>query len=311
MPPIFNEPFLAALLTGAIISALPLILAGLGEQMSERAGVMNIGLEGMMMAGALAGFAATLAGLGVWGGMLAGALVGAAVSVIMVLFCVRQGMNQIIVGIAITLGATGVTSLMHNAWYSRTYPRLDAAEKFALPGLSQIPVLGPGLFTHHPATWAGLFVALVFAFVYRQTFLGLNLASAGEKPDALDAAGIDVTRTRSVAVMVAGAMAGLGGAYMAVVGSGIFVPHMTGGAGYIAIVLAMLARDRPTWVVGGALLFGFCLSATTALQVGGIEVPTDFIQMLPFLAVMAVLVLFGRNARLPRALGQPYHRGQR
>ncbi|MEI4473836.1 ABC transporter permease [Frigidibacter sp. MR17.24] len=308
---IFNEAFLAALLSGALIAAVPLILAGLGEQMSERAGVMNIGLEGMMLAGAFGGFSATLAGWGIWGGLGAGALTGAAVAVIMVIFCVRQGMNQIITGIAITLGATGVTSLMHNAWFARSYPRLDAAERIALPGLSQIPVIGPGLFTHHPATWAALALALAFAAVYRHSFLGLNLAAAGEKPDALDVAGIDVVRTRSAAVLVAGAMAGLGGAYMAVVGSGIFVPHMTGGAGYIAIVLAMLARDRATWVVGGGVLFGLCLAATTALQVAGIEVPTDFIQMLPFLAVMAVLVLFGRSARLPSALGQPYHRGQR
>lgn len=311
MMAIFDEPFLAALLAGALVAAVPLILAGLGEQMSERAGVMNIGLEGMMMVGALAGFSGALGGWGVWGGLLAGGMAGAAASCAMILLCVRHGMNQIIVGIAITLAAAGVTALVHNTLYARTYPRLDAAERIALPGLSQIPVLGAGLFTHHPATWAGPAMALVFAFVYRRTFLGLDLAAAGERPDALDAAGVNVTLVRAAAVACAGAMAGLGGAYMAVIGSGIFVPHMTGGAGYIAIVLAMLARDRPLRVVGGGMLFGLCLSATTALQVAGIKVPTDFIQMLPFLAVMAVLVLFGRRARVPRALGQPYHRGQR
>lgn len=311
MSALLTETFLAALLMGAVVAAVPLVLAGLGEQMSERAGVMNIGLEGMMLSGAYAGFFAAIAGGGIWGGLAAGLVCGALVSLIMVVFCVRLGMNQIIVGIAITLGATGITSLMHNAHFARTYPRLGAAEKLPLPGLSDLPILGPGLFNHHPMTYLALLAPLGFALIYRRTFLGLNLSSAGEKPDALDAAGIDVVRTRAVGVLAAGAMAGLGGAYMATIGSGIFVPHMTGGAGYIAIVLAMLARTRPLWVLGGGLLFGMCLAATTALQVGGVDIPTDFIQMLPFAAVMAVLIVFGRRTRLPRALGLPYRRGQR
>lgn len=311
MGSLLTETFLAALLMGAVTAAVPLILAGLGEQMSERAGVLNIGLEGMMLAGAYAAFYAGVSGAGTWASLGAGLAAGAAAALIMVIFCVRLGMNQIIVGIAITLGAAGITALMHNAQFARTYPRLDAAEKLAIPGLADIPVLGPGLFEHHPMTWLALLAPFGFAAIYRHTFLGLNLSSAGEKPEALDASGIDVVRTRSFAVLVAGAMAGLGGGYMAVIASGIFVPNMTSGNGYIAIVLAMLARSRPTWVLGGSLLFGVCLSATTALQVGGIEIPTDFIQMLPFAMVMAVLILFGRRARMPRALGLPYHRGQR
>lgn len=311
MHALLTETFLAALLTGAVISAVPLILAALGEQMSERAGVLNIGLEGMMLAGAYAAFSADLAGAGLWGGMLAAALTGALVGGVMALFCVRLGMNQIIVGIAITLAATGITALMHNVYYAKTYPRLDAAPRIALPGLSEIPVLGQALFTQHPLTWIALLAPAGFALIYRRSFLGLNLAAAGERPDALDAAGINVTATRSAAVIAAGTMAGLGGGYMAVIGSGLFVPHMTGGAGYIAIVLAMLARARPLWVLGGGVLFGLCLAATTALQVGGIEIPTDIIQMLPFVAVMVVLVLFGRHAQMPSALGQPYRRGTR
>ncbi|WP_339114764.1 ABC transporter permease [Thioclava sp. GXIMD2076] len=311
MGALFSETFLTALLSGAVISAVPLILAALGEQFSERAGVLNIGLEGMMLGGAYAGFAATLAGAGIWGGMFAALLCGACIGLIMAVLCVRLGMNQIIIGIAITLGVTGLTALMHNVYFARTYPRLDAAPTIALPGLSDLPVLGGAVFTAHPLTWLALLAPLGFALIYRKTYLGLDLAAAGERPDALDSVGVNVTAIRTSAVCVCGAMAGLGGGFMAVIGSGIFVPHMTGGAGYIAIVLAMLARARPLWVLGGGLLFGLCLSATTALQVGGIEIPTDIIQMLPFVAVMIVLILFGRNARMPAMLGQAYRRGTR
>jgi ABC-type uncharacterized transport system permease subunit len=151
----------------------------------------------------------------------------------------------------------------------------------------------------------------VMAFVYRRTNLGLDLQAAGDKPAALDVAGVDVVTTRTVAVLATGVMAGVGGAFMANIGAGLFIPFMTGGAGFIGIVLAMLARGRPLWVLAGALIFGACLSMTTALQVAGVNIPTDVIQMLPFAAVMAVLVIFGRRASLPAALGLPYVRGAR
>ena len=162
-----------------------------------------------------------------------------------------------------------------------------------------------------PIVYLAVGLVFVLGYAYRHTNLGLNLQAAGDKPAALDAAGVDVVLTRSLAVLTTGFLAGAGGAFLAEVGAGIFVPFMTNGAGFIAIVLAMLARGRPTWVLFGALLFGACLSMTTALQVAGVDIPTDVIQMLPFAAVMAVLVAFGRRASLPAALGIPYVRGAR
>ena len=151
----------------------------------------------------------------------------------------------------------------------------------------------------------------MLAYAYRHTNLGLNLQAAGDKPAALDAAGVDVVLDARPRRARHRALAGIGGAFLAEVGAGIFVPFMTNGAGFIGIVLAMLARGRPAWVLFGALLFGACLSMTTALQVAGVDIPTDVIQMLPFAAVMAVLVIFGRKASLPAALGIPYVRGAR
>ena len=311
MTALFTEPFLISLLFGAVTAGLPLLLAGLGEQISEKAGVLNIGLEGMMLIGAYAGFVATYRTGSFWLGFLAGGLGGMTTALLVLLLCIRRGLNQIIIGIAITVGAEGLTSLLHFVQFSRSYPRLAAAPILALPGLSQIPVLGKGLFSHNALVYLSVLLVAALTWMFRSTYLGLSLEAAGNKPAALDAAGVDVVRTRSVAVMSTGFLAGLGGAYMANVGAGIFVPFITGGAGVIGIVLAMLARGRPLWVLIGAALFGASLAMTTALQVAGIDIPTDVVQMLPFAVVMLVLMLFGRNSLLPPALGAPYVRGER
>ncbi len=307
----FSDTFLAALLFGAVTAAIPLLLAGLGEQMSEKAGVLNIGIEGMMIAGAYVGFVSAFYSGSLWIGFLAGAAGGMAVAALMALLCVRIGLNQIVIGIALTLGLEGLTALLYHFQFSRSYPRLPAAEITAIPLLSDLPLFGPALFRHHLIVYLAVATVGVMAWLYRRTQFGLNLQAAGDKPAALDVAGIDVIRTRTVAVLFTGGMAGLGGAYLSNVGAGLFIPFITNGAGFLGIVLAMLARGRPIWVLIGAMIFGCCLSLTTAAQVAGINVPIDVIQMLPFLAVMAMLVLFGRRASLPAALGIPYERGAR
>ncbi len=311
MNALFTEPFLVSLLFGAVTAGLPLLLAGLGEQISEKAGVLNIGLEGMMLVGAYTGFVATYRTGSFWLGFLAGGAGGMAAALIVLFLCIRKGLNQIVIGIAITVGAEGLTSLLHFVQFSRSYPRLPAAPILALPLLRDIPVLGKGLFSHNPLVYLGTVLVAVLAWLFRSTYFGISLEAAGNKPAALDAAGVDVIRTRSVAVLCTGFLAGLGGAYMANVGAGLFVPFITGGSGVIGIVLAMLARGRPLWVLIGAALFGASLAMTTALQVAGIDVPTDVVQMLPFAVVMLVLVIFARHSMLPPALGSPYVRGER
>lgn len=311
MTGLFSDVFLGALLFGAVTAAVPLLLAGLGEQMSEKAGVLNIGIEGMMIAGAYAGFLGAFLSESIWLGFLTGALGGMGVATLMALLCVRLGLNQIVIGIGLTLGFEGLTALLHHFQFSRTYPRLSAANVTAIPVLSDIPIIGPAFFRHHLLVYLAVLLVIAMTYLYRRTHFGLSLQAAGDKPAALDVAGVDVVRTRTIAVLTTGIMAGLGGAYLANIGAGIFVPFITNGAGFLGIVLAMLARGRPVWVLVGAMVFGLCLSLTTALQVAGINIPTDVIQMIPFLAVMAMLVMFGRRSSLPAALGIPYERGAR
>ncbi|MCR9121718.1 MAG: ABC transporter permease [Phyllobacteriaceae bacterium] len=308
---LLTEAFLSSLLTGAIVAAVPILLAGLGEQMSEKAGVLNVGIEGMMLMGAYMGFLVAFQTSSLWLGFLGGIVGGLLTALVMAILCVRMGLNQIVIGIGLTLGAEGLTALLHHFQFSRTYPRLPAPERLDIPGLTDLPVIGASLFGRHPIVYVALLAVVVLALLYRRTNLGMTLRAAGERPAALDVAGGNVVGIRLAAVLFTGAMAGLGGAYLANIAAGLFIPFMTGGAGFIGIVLAMLARGRPLWVLIGALIFGAALSLTTALQVAGSTVPTEVIQMLPFAAVMLVLVLFGRRAKLPSALAVSYERGAR
>ena len=311
MEALLTQAFLSSLLFGAVTAGVPLMFAGLGEQISEKAGVLNIGIEGMMLFGAYTGFVAAYYSGSFWLGFLAGGIGGMAVALFMVVLCIRLGLNQIVIGIALTLGAEGLTALLHYFQFSRTYPRLSSAPVLPIPGLSQIPVVGPALFSHNAVVYIGVLLVAGLTWLFQRSHIGLNLEAAGSKPAALDAAGVSVLATRSWAVLATGFLTGVGGAYLANVGAGLFIPFMTNGAGFIGIVLAMLARGRPVWVLAGAALFGVSLALTTALQVAGVNIPTDVVQMLPFAMVMLVLVIFARHSVLPPALGLPYLRGDR
>jgi general nucleoside transport system permease protein len=246
-----------------------------------------------------------------WLGMLAGIVAGAAASVIMAVLCVRMNLDQIVIGIAIILVAEGATSLLHDAQYAESRPSLGNPSELELPLLSKIPILGESLFSQHAIVYVGIALAFVVGWMLRRTSAGLSIRAAGERPEALDAAGVSVTATRTWATLWAGALAGLGGAYLVIVGAGSFTPFITQGAGFIAIVIAMLSRGKAPWTIVGAVLFGMSLSIATALQLIGVEIQTDYVQMLPFIAVIVVLVLFARRSYLPSALALPYVRGER
>jgi general nucleoside transport system permease protein len=298
--------FTIVLLSGAALAAVPLLLAALGELVSEQAGVLNIGLEGMMLAGAYVGFTVANATGSSAAAYIAAAACGAIVAAFVALFCVRLGANQIVIGIAVLLLAEGVTSLLHAVQYGSSYPRLGAPAEIGIPLLDRIPVVGPSLFRQPLIAYLAVIAVPLVALLLRRTGLGLRVRAAGWRPGALHAAGGRVLLVRTAAVLFTGAMAGLGGAYLSIVGAGVFVPFMTGGTGFIAIVIAMLSRGRPLLALLGAAVFGLALSLSTSLQLVGVKIPTDLVQMLPFLTVLAVLVVFARASYLPAALGVPF-----
>src|SRR3954454_5775997 len=308
---LWSETFVTALISGGILASIPIMFAGLGETISERAGVLNIGIEGMMLLGAYTGFLGAYYTDSTWVGYLAGAGGGFFISLFMVVLCVRLGLDQIVIGIALTLTVEGVTSLLQGAQFGTTYPRLGNAWTLRIPGLADIPVVGASLFEQNLLVYLGFALVAATAWMLRSTGVGLEIRAAGERPEAVDAAGVSVVATRSWAVASCGALTGLGGAYLSIVGAGIFVPFMTQGRGFIGIVLALLSRGRPGWVPVGAFIFGMSLSLSDALQLAGVEISTDVVNMLPFLAVIVALIVFARRSYLPSALGLPYVRGAR
>jgi general nucleoside transport system permease protein len=308
---ILSTTFFAALVSGAILAGMPLLFAALGETLGEQSGVLGIGMEGYMLIGAYAGINGALYGDSAWVGLLCGIAGGVAIAAVVAVLAVRLGLDQVVVGIGVILLGEGLTSVLHAVQFGSSYPRVPQMQELPIPLLSRIPVVGDGVFSQPLIFWLGIALVFLLRWMLRSTRWGLDLRAAGERPRAVDTAGVDVAEVRSWAVLASGGLAGLGGAYLAVVAAGVFSPYMTNGRGFIAIVIAMLGRGRPGWVLFGALLFGASLSVGTALQLVGLDVPTDVVFMLPFIVVMIALVAFARRSYLPAALGLPYRRGER
>jgi simple sugar transport system permease protein len=311
MSGVFTEAFDTTLISNGVLYAVPLMFTSVGEAISERSGVLNIGLEGMMLVGAYTGFLGAYEAHSMWLGFLTGALGGVLAAVAMVVLSVRMGLDQIVIGIAITLAGEGITSVLQQVKFGGSYPRLPAYSNVGIPGLDQIPVLGRSFFDQPVLVYLGVAFVVLVGMMFKRTSWGLELKAAGEKPEALDAAGVSVLNTRSYACLATGALAGLGGAYLAVVATGTFTPYMTQGEGYMAIVIAMLARGRPVWIALLSFGFGMSLTMTTALQLAGVTISGDVINMLPYIAIIVALLIFARSAYLPPALAVPYVRGAR
>jgi ABC-type uncharacterized transport system permease subunit len=310
MSELLTASFLSAFIIACIAGAVPLMLAAVGETIGEQSGVLNLGIEGMMLIGAYTGYVCAIASHSIWIGMLGGAIGGIAISLVLMVLNVWLGLNQIVLGIAITIAGGGITSVLYHNTYGQSQPSIPP-DRWQIPGLSSIPVVGSSVFSQSGVFWVSILLAVAVAFLLSRTNWGLSIRAAGQQPSSLDAAGGSVMKTRSQAVLLGGFFSGIGGAYLSLLSTGAFTPFMTAGVGYIAIVVTMLARGR-IWIVAAiSTLYGFTQALGTALQLGGISIPPQIISMLPYIVVMIVLLIFARSVYISPVLGAPYTRGAR
>ena len=295
------DQFLAA----TVRTATPLALAALGETVVERAGVINIGLEGAMIAGAFAALVGAGAA-GTAGGFGAAAAAGAATALVLALFVVRLGSDQIIAGTAVTLLALGLTGTLYQTVYGAGGAALSVptAAPAPLPLLSDLPVVGRALFAQPPVTYAlYALVPLVWWWLYR-THHGLAIRAVGENAAAAASAGISVARTRTLALAVGGALGGAGGATLVLAQAGTFAEGMSAGRGFIAIAVVALGRWNPVWVAGAALLFGSASALQFVFQAMGWGLPAQLFLALPYLATLVLLALSAGRGAAPAGLGR-------
>jgi len=283
---------LIPILVAAIAAGTPMVFAALGELVTEKSGVLNLGVEGMMLMGAVTGFAVASQTGNPWLGAVAGMAAGAAMALIFAVLTQNLMANQVASGLALTLFGVGLSAFLGKPYESVS---LTVAPPPAIPLLSQIPVLGPLLFKYHLlvyVSWA-LFAAIAW-FLYRSR-AGLVLRSVGESPESAHAIGYPVIRIRYLATLFGGAMAGLGGAYLSEFYAPLWVEGMTAGRGWIALALVVFATWRPARVMIGAYLFGGVTIAQFFAQGAGVSIPSQFLSSLPYLATIVVLVFISRN----------------
>jgi simple sugar transport system permease protein len=295
-------PFLAA----TVRTATPLALAALGEVLVERAGLINIGLEGAILAGAFGALVGATAG-GIAGGFAAAVGAGLIVGALFALSVVVLRADQIITGTALTLLSMGVTGTLYRALYGSSGAALTLPTSAPLPivGLSSIPIVGTALFAQPPVTYLAYLLAPALGWWLGHTHAGLALRAIGERPEAAEAAGIPVNRLRVLAVLAGGALGGLAGATLVLAQAGTFAENMSAGRGFIAIAIVVLGRWRPLGVALGALVFGAASALQFAFQAMGWNAPYQLFLVTPYLLTLAALAGAVGRARAPAALGKP------
>ncbi len=303
-----SPELLIAIVASSAAAATPLILAAAGELVAERAGVLNLGQEGMMLAGAIAGFAATVTSGSLALGFVAGMAAGMALALLFGVLALTLQTNQVATGLALTLFGVGLSAFLGRDYVGIS---LSGLKPLALPLLSDIPVLGPLLFNFDPLVYASLAVLAATHVLLFRTRAGLKLRAVGESPHSAHAIGQPVIGIRYLAVLAGGALSGLGGAYLSLALTPMWVEGMSAGRGWIALALVVFATWKPWRVLLGAYLFGGVTVLQFHGQALGIEVPSEILSMLPYLATVLVLVLICRNPRTillnqPMSLGQNF-----
>ena len=301
-----------ALLIAATLNAgTVLALASLGLLINEKAGIVNLGAEGMMLCAAIAGFAAVVHTGSDLAGFAAGIGAGALLALIFGALVIWLNTNQYATGLAVSLFGAGFSAFAGIAYVQEKIP---SRPSFAVPYLADIPLLGPALFRHHPLVYLTMALALGLIWFLYRTRAGLVLRSVGESPESAHALGYPVRRIRLLAVVAGGALCGLAGAYISIIYTPLWVEGMVAGKGWIALALTTFATWRPARVLLGAYLFGGVTMLQFHLQGIGVEVPSQFLTMLPYVSTIVVLALISRNPQwikinMPTSIGKPFYPG--
>ncbi|HEX8606005.1 MAG TPA: ABC transporter permease [Pseudoduganella sp.] len=303
-----NTEYVIAFLASTAGAATPLVLASSGELVAERSGVLNLGLEGIMLVGAVTGFMTTVKTGSLTLGLLAALVAGMAMSLVFGFLVLTLQTNQVATGLALTLFGIGLSAFLGRDLVGQTVAPLAA---LSFPVLSDLPFIGPLLFRFDAVVYLSLVVVAVVGWMLARTRIGLQIRAVGEAPHSAHAIGMPVVKLRYAAVLFGGAMAGVGGAYMSLALTPMWVEGMTAGRGWIALAQVVFATWKPRNVILGAYLFGGVTVLQFHGQGMGIAVPSQFLSMLPYLATIAILVLICRDPKTillnkPMSLGQNF-----
>ncbi|MBW7959603.1 MAG: ABC transporter permease [Candidatus Promineofilum sp.] len=309
---LLTTSFVIGVLAASIRLATPILLSALGEIFVERAGILNLGIEGIMLMGALSGFLGAYWTHNLWIGVLAGMLTGILFGLLMGFMSITAKANQVVAGIGITILGGGLSTLLFRLVFGlRTVPpTLKIFPTLPIPVLSRIPVIGPVLFEHNILVYLALILVPVASVVLYRTHFGLKVRAVGESPDAVDTRGISVGRTRYLALIIGGAMAGLGGAYLVLGSLGLFWTQMTAGRGFIAVAVVVFSKWDPGRALLGAWVFGLASALQISLQTLNVPIASQILLMLPYVITIIVLISVSRRAEFPSAYAVPYFRGE-
>ena len=313
MSELLDIAFISGLIGATIRMATPIIFATLGEILSERAGVLNLGIEGIMLMGAMTGFLVTFSSGSIWLGVLAAAGIGMLLGLLMAFLAVYLGLSQHVSGLGITLFATGLAMFIYRLHFgSPTVPPIiQPFKQITIPLLSKIPIIGPGLFTQYSLTYiAWLLVPIMSILLYR-TKIGLKIRTVGENPVVADTVGVNVLLVRTLCLVAGGALMGIGGAFLTLAHQNMFLIDVIGGRGWVAIAMVIFGNWSPYKGAIGALIFGFLDGLQLRLQGLGIAVSFHLFLMIPYLLTIVALISVSRKASVPAGLLKPYRREEK
>lgn len=305
---LFSTTVIIGIISSGIRLATPYLYASLGETLSQRSGVLNLGVEGQMLLGAFAAFYVALETGSLWGGVLAAILVGAVLGLAMAFVTNNLHAAQGISGIGFYLFGLGMSNLLFQKMIG-TVETVQGFPKIYIPFLSDIPGIGEIFFSHNILVYIAFLLVPVAWFVLNKTTLGLKIRAVGENPDAADSLGVSVIGVRYFTVILGGIMSALGGASLSIALLNVFQQNMTSGIGFIAVALVYFGGWRPWGVLGGALLFSMVNSLQLWIQVLGIPIPSEIAVMMPYILTILVLVVSISKVRGPSALSKPFERG--